>query len=448
MFLVLSAVLLISLVLGCSKLGNPSPSYTIPTVSSVTPSNGAINVALGANITVTFSETMNETSAQNAFKIVDQSGNSVSGNFGSWSGNTMTFTPENNFSYDTVYTCTVGVGAVDSSGDALASAYTWSFTSLYSDDTTPPTISSVTPSPGAINVATSPTISVTWSEGMDKSSAQNAFTMKDSSKKVVSGSVSWIGNIMIYTPSTALAANTTYTCDVGVNAEDLSGNLLQAEETWNFTTATGSSTFSAPTVIFTIPDNETIAIPIASTVSVGFSQTMNETSVQNAFTMTDASNIEVGGNVTWRENVMIFTPGANLDNDMVYTCAVGTGATDSVGNPMAAEHTWSFTTIYGPPTVISMIPTNNATGVSINPTISVTFSQPMDEDSFTSNTCSCSPSIGSGPSHWNADGTTLTFNPASLATNTTYTCTINGVQDQEGNYMAAPYSTSFTTGSN
>jgi hypothetical protein len=220
LFLIILSVLLMSLILGCSKLGNPSPDTTLLAVSSVTPLNNATHIAVNSTISVTFNKSMNTTSAEGAFTI----SGGITGEF-SWSGNTMIFTPDHVLDYNTVYTCTVGTGAEDTTGTALASTYTWSFTTVYSNDTTAPTISSVTPANNDINVATLPTISVTFSEAMNTSSAQNAFTMVAlSAKTVVSGIFNWGGNIMTFAPGTALATNTTYTCNVDTGAQDLTGN--------------------------------------------------------------------------------------------------------------------------------------------------------------------------------------------------------------------------------
>ena len=74
LFLLVSAVLLVSLILGCSSVGgSPAPDTTPPTISSVTPENGALHVDGFTTISVTFSKAMDETSAQTAFSMVDAS---------------------------------------------------------------------------------------------------------------------------------------------------------------------------------------------------------------------------------------------------------------------------------------------------------------------------------------------------------------------------------------
>lgn len=93
---------------------------TSPTIINHTPSG--TDVPVTTTITVTFSEAMNHTSAENAFSVSP----SVSGSF-SWSGNTMTFTPSS-LAYGTTYEVTIGTGAMDSAGNPLGSPYSWEFT--------------------------------------------------------------------------------------------------------------------------------------------------------------------------------------------------------------------------------------------------------------------------------------------------------------------------------
>ena len=95
---------------------------TPPEIIPVFPINGTTGVSITTTISATFSEAMNEASAQDAFSI-----NGVAGTF-SWAEDTMTFTPSASLAYSTTYTATIGTGAQDLAGNPMASAYTWSFT--------------------------------------------------------------------------------------------------------------------------------------------------------------------------------------------------------------------------------------------------------------------------------------------------------------------------------
>ena len=102
-------------------------------------------------------------------------------------------------------------------------------------ETTPPIIT--THFPTGTNVLMGTSITVTFSEAMNLASAQSAFSISPS----VTGSFSWDGNKMIFTPSSNLAYETTYTVNIGTEAEDLAGSNLESSYNWQFTTGTASS---------------------------------------------------------------------------------------------------------------------------------------------------------------------------------------------------------------
>ena len=115
------------------------------------------------------------------------------------------------------------------------------------------------------------------------------------------------------------------------------------------------------------------------------------------------------------------------------------------------------------PTVTSILPTDNQSGISISDNISVIFSEAMDNTSVTTNTdnASCSGTLGvssdnfsncvqmsSAPASSN-DNMTFTLNPSdNLTGGITYlTRVTTGVKDRAGNTLSSQYVTSsgFTT---
>ena len=101
---------------------------TPPTVASTSPSNNATGVFVNVPITATFSESMNaSTITASTFTLKDSGNNLVSGNT-AYSGTTATFTPTSSLTYNTLYTATITTGVKDAVGNAMASSYSWSFT--------------------------------------------------------------------------------------------------------------------------------------------------------------------------------------------------------------------------------------------------------------------------------------------------------------------------------
>ena len=113
---------------------------TPPTVAGVTPASGASNVSLGTGVSATFSEAISAASVTaTSFVLRDAGGNAVPASV-SASGVTATLQPNATLAPSTSYTATLLAGSSgikDLAGNALASNYSWSFTTLAAD-TTPP----------------------------------------------------------------------------------------------------------------------------------------------------------------------------------------------------------------------------------------------------------------------------------------------------------------------
>jgi hypothetical protein len=220
---------------------------TAPTVLSVAPVANATSVAVGIKPTVTFSEAMSSASITTSTFTLKQGTTTVAGSV-SYSGTTATFTPSAALTGNTVYTATVTNAVKDAAGNALASNYIWSFTTLA--DVIAPTVLSVAPSANATSVAVGIKPEVTFSEAMSSATiTSSTFTLKQGTT-TVAGSVSYSGSTATFTPSAALAGNTVYTVTVTTAVKDAAGNAMASNYTWSFTTvatAAGKS-FSADVV--------------------------------------------------------------------------------------------------------------------------------------------------------------------------------------------------------
>lgn len=97
-------------------------------------------------------------------------------------------------------------------------------------DNNPPMVIRNTPIEGNSPVTTQ--INVTFSEAMNKTSAQSAF----STSPAITGNFSWNGNTMLYTPRSNLTYEAKFTVTIGTGAKDLAGNSLQSSFRWQFGT--------------------------------------------------------------------------------------------------------------------------------------------------------------------------------------------------------------------
>jgi hypothetical protein len=109
---------------------------TAPRVTATSPQNGATGVATNARIAATFSEDMRDsTITSSSVQLANASGTRVTGTV-TMSGNTVTFTPSTSLAGSAQYRATITTAVRDAAGNALTSAYSWSFTTVASTSTT------------------------------------------------------------------------------------------------------------------------------------------------------------------------------------------------------------------------------------------------------------------------------------------------------------------------
>jgi hypothetical protein len=105
-----------------------------------------------------------------------------------------------------------------------------------SSGTTPPVVTTVTPSSGSTGVPVSAAPTATFSQAVTPSTA--SFTVKDSGGNTVAGSVTFnsANTVATFTPASSLAGSTTYTATVS-GAQNSSGTPMSSPFSWSFTTS-------------------------------------------------------------------------------------------------------------------------------------------------------------------------------------------------------------------
>ncbi|MGE5189862.1 MAG: Ig-like domain-containing protein [Gemmatimonadota bacterium] len=116
-----AVVVLLGLFLVIGGCDGTSIETTAPTITGTTPANGATGVDPARGFSVTFSEKMNEGSVAAALSSVP----ALPPGTLSWSGNTMTFTPDAGLAGSTEYVVSVSTTAIDMAGNPLAAPLTW-----------------------------------------------------------------------------------------------------------------------------------------------------------------------------------------------------------------------------------------------------------------------------------------------------------------------------------
>lgn len=322
---------------------------TAPTVLSVIPANNAISVANNSKISAVFSEAMNSSTITTSTFTLKQGTTAVTGTV-SYSGTTATFTPSSSLTANTVYTGTITTGAKDAAGNALASNFTWSFTTAGTTDITPPTVLSVVPANAATSVSTTGNITATFSEAMNSSTiTSSTFTLKQGTT-AVAGTVTYSGTTATFTPSASLMTNTVYTGTITTGAKDAAGNALASNFTWSFTTS-GTADVTPPTVLSVVPANAATSIAVNSNITATFSEAMNSTTITSSTFTLKQGTTAIAGTVSYSGTTATFNPTNDLAGNLVYTATITTGAKDAAGNALVSNYTWSFTTVAVAPPV-------------------------------------------------------------------------------------------------
>jgi hypothetical protein len=253
-----------------------SGDTTAPTVTNNTPTG--TDVVISTTITATFSEAMNQTSAEDAFSISP----AVNGSLG-WDNDTMTFTPDADLVYDTTYSITIGTGAEDLAGNALAVDHVWDF-ATESPETTTDTVTRTLQA----TAAPDDNITVSLTIDFDDVAAVNNLAItetipdgwvvvdaSDAGDFTTTGKVTWVkvkafgtlppdGAVYTYNVTVPTDADGMYSFS-GVYGTNVAGTNIDVLGDTNIT-VDGGDTYEPPTLVTYTITNRTITPPQTTSI--------------------------------------------------------------------------------------------------------------------------------------------------------------------------------------
>ena len=323
-------------------------------------------------------------------------------------------------------------------------------------DTIPPYVLSTVPALGAAGVALNAPLSATFSKPMNCSTlTTTTFTVTPLGGTALAGAVTCSGAIATFTPASPLALQTLYTAVIATGVQDLAGNAMVQNYTWNFEAVAG------PSVVSTTPAIGATGVAFSQTISATFLQLPAQdpdsagaalkcsTVSGTTFTVTTPSG-PVLGTVTCTGATATFTPTAPLAPGTTFTATLTTGVQNVAGTSLSSPFVWKFTTDT-PPVVIATLPANGATGVLLNQPLIATFSSTMNCSTLYSPAKSFTVTGPGGTSvvgTVSCTGNGAIFTPANpLTPNSLYVATITtAATDLQGVSLAGNYSWTFRTG--
>lgn len=316
-----------------------------------------------------------------------------------------------------------------------------------------PVVKSTSPADLETLVSLDKTISVEFNEKIDASTLNlNSFILEaniDGVDSIIPGLVSYDDATFTlnFQPDNLLETNKTYIARVKPTVRDQSGNYLQSEYTWTFST----SNYITPQVVYTNPAHLDSNIKYDKIISVTFNMPMDATSMNNTSFRVFNGNTEIGGIISYGGLIAVFNPGANLDPYTTYTCIISKDAKNIDGTSLQAAYNWSFKTeAISVPQVLSVDPFEGESNVAINKIITADFSEEMDPTSFTNTSFKLKEGANEINGIISVNKSKFSFNPdVNLLSNTIYNVEFTtAVKSKKGIPLQNISTWQFTTGAN
>ena len=390
-----------------------------PSVTATTPTNGATNQALNSNVSITFSEPVNV--AGNWFQIscANSGTRNVADTVVTGGPTTFTINPNPDFTPNEVCTTTVAASQVtdQDSGDPpdnMAANFVFSFTTI----DIAPTVTSTTPSNGAVNQTTNTNLSVTFSEPVNVTGnwfqviCTSSGTRNVADTIVTGGPTTFTINPNVDFTQSETCTTTVFAAQVTDQDSNDPPDNMAANFVFSFTLD------AAPSVSSTTPTNGATQQANNTNVSITFNEPVNVTG--NWFQLVGATSgtrnvadtVVTGGPTTFTIN-----PNTDFANgELVTVTAFAAQVTDQDSNDppdnMAANFVFSFT-IDSPPSVTTTVPTNGAIDVLKSANLVVNFSENVNATT-SSFTIECPAPGNVQPFAISGSGTNqITLNPTS-----------------------------------
>lgn len=212
---------------------------TPPAVVATLPAAGATGASPHKPIEATFDEALEAATVNDATFLLQGPGGAAAGTVSyDAAARRAILRPDGALAPDSLHTATLTTGIEDEAGNALASDYTWTFTTG-ALDTTPPAITGRTPAPGATGVDLGANVVVNLSEELDPATVTAANVYLTGPYGDVPATLAYDagGTTITLDPTSSLLPHAQYQATVKAAVADWAGLTLGSDATWSFETA-------------------------------------------------------------------------------------------------------------------------------------------------------------------------------------------------------------------
>lgn len=243
-------------------------------------------------------------------------------------------------------------------------------------DTTSPFVVQMKPAPGSHDVAPQSEVLIGFNEAMDADSAPGNIS-------VSSGSVlelDWQDDRTLSVMHEVWPMGTRITITAGCGFQDVAGNTLNEDVSWDFFTYT-------PSVILldSEPRNGDQDVPLDSQVQLVFSKPMAPETLPPAITVTGGTRFEHGYSLSGELDIWHLIFEEDLPADSEITVNISTAASDTTGNPLFSAASICFRTVVSDtgsfPRVVSVVPDSGSIDVALDAPVTISFDRDMSQPS-------------------------------------------------------------------
>ena len=360
------------------------------------PDDLSTEIAVSANITITFNEAIRNTNDSaltnsNVDSLITLKDSNSSGddiNFDATIDSDkkiITINPDSNFSSEQTIYLAISDGIEDSSDNAITAASI----SFIAADSDPPDLT-FTPLNSATGIAINSDINISFNEAIRNtddtavtdSNVDSLITLKDTNASGADIAFEAIiddkKQLITIIPNSDFSSEQTIYVAIGATVEDAANNAITASSI-TFTTADST----APSVNFVPPDTST-GIPITSDVTLTFDEAVRNvddsaitnSNVADLITLeyvSDNSPIDFSATIDTDKKVITISPDADfISGEVVFVSIVS--VEDSSDNAMGAT-SGSFSVTDSTAPVVTISPANLSTSVAVDTDITISFDE-------------------------------------------------------------------------